>query len=291
MWKPSGNPKVVKVTHALANLYAEMQACPNDRPIRKAITTAIASAVNAGDFRSCSWASCFCKETGVEYRINGKHTSNVFASMNGTLPTVYVTIERYEADNLEDVAKLYATFDTRVSARTARDIYLAFAASDNRLATLPSSIIGLAATGLSFARWENGSQVGHPPEERAGLLLDHPEFALFLHDILKGDCRHIKRGPVAAAMSITFEKCKSASSDFWSLVRDESGPRNDTPDRVLAKYLRKKSINVGGGAKSSKDSVSTREVFVKCIHAWNAWRRGAISDLKYFSDAKTPVAV
>jgi hypothetical protein len=32
-------------------------------------------------------------------------------------------------------------------------------------------------------------------------------------------------------------------------------------------------------------------MFVKCLHAWNAWRRDTVTDLKYHAQAKIPAAV
>lgn len=293
MWKAVGKPKVVMVTQPMAKRWAEMEPCPNDRPLNRGRMVAIGKVVSSGEFRVCEWASVFCKETARTYRVNGKHTSSALAGMNGEFRPVTVVIEDYEADTLEDVAKLYATFDTRRSVRSAPDIYLAFAAADEGLRDLPKRIISLAASSMAYEKWEVASG-NVAAEGRAALLLEHRDFVIWLHGILSGgetDASHLRRAPAAAAMFKTFQRAPEKATDFWMLVRLESGPDRDSPDRVLARWLRSTAVSMGMGARSKKKHASCHEVMVKCVHAWNAWRRGERSYLKYYADKPTPRAI
>lgn len=283
--------KIVSASAKLAREFAEMLPCPNDRPVRKAILAMIDRAVTEGTFRSAVWASCYCKSTQQTYRINGKHTSTYLSGLETFPSGLDIYVERYEADTLEDVAKLYATFDSKQSSRNANDINRAFAATDVDMVQLPHRMVSLCVTGMSYNLWED-SYSAHPPDERALLLLDHKDFVLFVWDILSNtDSKHLWRGPVVAAMARTFAKCQRDARSFWEAVRDGSAPDNRSPDRLLERYLNRVSVNTGKGARSLKDKVGSRELFVKCLHAWNAWRRGDSTDLKYYSAAATPAAV
>ena len=84
----------------------------------------------------------------------------------------------------------------------------------------------------------------------------------------------------------TWQKSKSAATEFWYAVRDETGAKPDLPDRKLAKFLSASRVSSRSTVKSV--SVGSREMFVKCIHAWNAWRSGEATALNYYQSAKTP---
>jgi hypothetical protein len=85
----------------------------------------------------------------------------------------------------------------------------------------------------------------------------------------------------------TWLKNRAKAAEFWAAVRDETGASPSLPDRKLARYLLTVGVDTGGGARRVK-TASSREVHVKCIHAWNAWRAGETTNLNYYPDAKTP---
>ena len=290
-WKHLENAKVVKCTRAIANRFNEMEPCPGDRNYRPRTAGVIATAIGDGRMRGASFASCFCRETGTEYRVNGKHTAAVLSAMNGDFPkNLTAVIERYEADTLSDMANLYATFDPRSSARSTSDINKSFAGSHPELSDVPQKIINVCVTGVAFANWEL-QYFARPAEVRAQLLLDNSHFAIWFYELCERNQqkhKHILRSPVAAASFLTFKKNAAASTEFWELVRDGSGKNHKSADRTLNKYLLQTAVNFGCGARSEKKQDDQRAMFVRCIHAWNAWRDGQTTDLKYFASAKTP---
>jgi hypothetical protein len=243
------------------------------------------------EFRPVTWAAVYCKETRETYRVNGKHTSIMLSGMED-IPEFFVTVERYECDTLHDVASLYNTFDSRLGSRSAHDLNLAFAATMPELAGIQKRFIHYVVTAASYAKWgESYSAV--PPQERAELLLDHGEFVAWLSEMFIADKRHkhIQRGPVVCAMLATWYKAKSPSTEFWSLVRDESHHDKDHPSRTLARYLARVNIASGRGSAPGRTMAGARELYVKSIHAWNAFRRGSTTDLKYHASAKVPAVV
>lgn len=291
-WKMIGKPQVVKATQSLIERFFKMEPAPNDRPLNERRQQKLKSMIDLGEFRTCEWASARCKETKTEYRVNGKHTSTILASMNGTAPKdLHIIVEQYECDNLEDVARLYCTFDSRVSARTSRDINRIFSATILDVCDLPSWIIDKAVAGLAFSKWEETCGA-HGAEEKASLMLDAGDFICWLYLLTEGkDSKHLRRSPAIAAMFQTFCKAQKASTEFWTLVRDASGPNNGSPDRKLNKMLLTCVLGRGPGSRPGNRIMKEREMFVKCLHAWNAWRKGETTDLKYYATAKTPAVV
>ncbi|MES2091597.1 MAG: hypothetical protein V4532_16725 [Pseudomonadota bacterium] len=255
-----------------------------------------AKMLNQGLFRPVTWASAICTETGGLYRVNGKHTSILLAGLE-RMPEFFVTIEEYECDTLEDVARLYATFDSRMQTRSANDIYLSFASTIPELACLPHKAIFLAAAGIYYAL---NPTVGHgasQPAERAELLLEYPEFVIWLAEIMTGGHRdnqvgkansaHLRRVGVTAAMFSTWHKAKADATAFWTMVRDETGATPSTPDRKLAKFLITTGANSEGKGSKVKHA-DIREFYVRSLHAWSAWRKNEPTDLRYYPDKKIP---
>jgi hypothetical protein len=290
MWKLIDKPRTVRVTKPIAREFAEMDAPPQDRPLNERRLLIYRRMLANESFRPVSWARCYCKETGGTYRINGKHTSTLLAGLE-SLPEFYAVIESYEAETLEDVARLYATFDSKTQSRTSNDINRAFAASVPELAPLPAKLISVAVTGISYAKWLDAYST-HTAADRAELLLDHTDFVLWLHDLIGGHketYRHLYRGPVVAAMFQTWQKSHKDATTFWLAVRDETGEMPSLPDRRLAKWLSTMYLSFGmGAAGPAYRRASSREFLVRCIHAWNAWRKGKTTDLKYHPNANVP---
>lgn len=293
MWKIAEKPRTLIATKALVKEFSEMTPAPYDRPLSERRLQVYQRILKAGEFRPCTWASVNCSETGEVYRVNGKHTSIMLSGVIDNLPEFFVTLERYSCDNLHDVAELYNTFDSRLGSRTAHDMNLAFYSTMPEIAGTPKALIHYTVTAASFAKWGEG-YTSQSPADRAELLLDNGEFVVWLLGIINTDRKkilHVTRGPVVNAMYTTFHKAKGPATEFWTLVRDETHQDRDNASRTLARFLSRVGVACGRGAKPGKLLSSAREMYVKCIHGWNAWRRNQKTDLKYHPDAKLPSAI
>jgi hypothetical protein len=292
-WCLIEKPKTMRATRALAEEYAGMDETPQERPLRESRLQAYRKMVNEGTFRPVTWAKCHCIETDATYRVNGHHTSVLISGME-PFPEFYVTLESYRADTLADVARLYETFDNRLSMRTTTDINNAFASTIPEYNDLPRSMFSTIVSGVGFAMWEEGYW-RKSVAERAEILVDEVEFTVWVCGMICGEgyrnARHLDRAPVIAAMYMTWKKSHRDATTFWSAVRDETGLRPSLPDRVLAKYLITTNVDSRGKITKSTTKADRRTFYVKCLHAWNAWRRSQPTDLKYHADAKIPSVV
>jgi hypothetical protein len=291
-----GTPRTEKVTQPLAIKFRDMDPVPHDRPLKPKRVAVYRKMLEAGLFRPVQWATAYCGETQGTYRVNGKHTSNLFAEYEELPQSIYATTEHYHCDDLDDVARLYATFDSRAQVRTTNDINRAFAAVDPDLCELPTKLVNICVSSLCYARW--GESYERSAADRAEVLLEDEskKFLLWAHGILgnKNESnRHLWRSPVVSAMAVCFFKCQRDASEFWLAVRDGTGQTPKTPDRVLNKFLLSRGVapNGGPGHKRKHRTSTTREMYVRCIHGWNAWRRDTTTDLKYHAQAKIPAAV
>lgn len=270
-----------------------MDKVQHERPLSERRLMVYERLFREGSFRPVTWAKAFCRETKGWYRVNGQHTSNLLFSWKDKLPEFFVTVEEYECDTLEDVAKLYATFDSKMQSRSSNDIYNSFASTIPELAAIPSRTINKSVSGMAYYTWGT-DQHSKQPAERAELLLDYPEFVLWLNSLTsniereeRGTSAILYRAPVIAAMFGTWQKTKGDATKFWTAVRDETDPSPGMPTRKLAKFLARTGVNMGSGARHLRKA-DNREFFVKCLHAWNAWRGDETTNLNYYPDAKLP---
>lgn len=288
-----GRPKNVAVTRTLAAEWRDLTPAPADRPLSAARIAVYRKLVSMGLFRpSVEWAKAHCAENGGLFRVNGKHTSTLLADLDQMPDGMTANVQEYQCDTMDDVARLYSTFDSRDTTRTANDVTLAFAAVDEDLSKIGLRVVSLAVTGIALHRHGPRYASDTRPAERAEALLDPTckQFVLWLDGIFSGKrTRHIQRGGVVAAMFGTWLRCRKDATAFWVAVVDETGATPGAPDRRLARYLLTHSVNSGNGARRGGTTrASAREIQVKSIHAWNAWRAGTTTDLKYHASAKLP---
>lgn len=279
-----------KATRGLIEEFATMTMAKMDRPLSPRRLTALREKVVAGKFTTAVWASAKCKEDGRVYRLNGKHTSTLFQQMNGELPKgIEITVIRFECDSTQDIAELYATFDPRVSVRSQGDINRIYAATCDDIEGVPIQFINLCVTGIHFAISEDSHNTNASPEERSARIVGNADFVLWVYDLIGTDiktAKHLMRGPVCGAMFRTWNKNREASKKFWALVKSGDS-KSDCPTRKLERILLTSRVKTSGSDSVAKQ-IGSREMYVKCLHAWNAWRQGKPSELKYYANAATP---
>lgn len=293
-WRLIDKPKTQAASKKLAKEFAEMDPAPQDRPLSERRLQVYEKIMRAGGFRPVSWASAYCISTSGTYRVNGKHTSVLLSGMENP-PELYVTVERYECDELEDVARLYATYDSKMQSRTIGDINRSFAATIPELVDVASRNINLVVGAIAYFKQPTASgRDRDQPADRAEALFDNIGFALWIERLLgrrhgSGKTGHLCRMPVVAAMYGGYLKSQRDASAFWAAVRDETGERPDLPDRKLARWLLTATSRIGNRSdKPLRYRVSDREIYAKCVHGWNAWRKGESTNLNYYAEAKLP---
>jgi hypothetical protein len=289
-WTLTGTPRTQKAARRLAEEFATMEPAPHDRPLSERRLAVYERLMIAGHFRPITWAATLCKETGGTYRVNGKHTATLLSTLE-PLPDLYITVERYECDTLDDVGRLYATFDSKMQARQASDIYHSFAGCVPELRDVPRRVINLSVAGMAWhlaGGRPDGTAAYAQPVDRAELLLEHPPFVLWLAARYGAGSvsvhQHLKRAAVVAAMFATWLKKSDRATHFWEEVRDETGHPPSVPTRKLARYL---VLNFGKGKRTQGERISDKEVYVKCLRGWNAWRGDEPTDLRF--SAKDPL--
>lgn len=296
MWKLA-SMRTTKVTLKLAVEFDEMTAIGHERPLRESRLQVYERMVRAETFRPITWSSAFCAENGETYRVNGQHTARLFRSLVSEFADQVVTIERYDCDTLDDVGRLWSTFDSAESARRASEINAAFASTVDELKLVPRRVIDncvMGMAGYKTAGVFQGPGYGTPPE-RAEALLEHTDFVMWVNLLLTGKdigskSQHLQRGGVVASMFGSWLKAKKPATEFWTAVRDETGAKPTCADRQLARWLLTTIVRPStAGSVPRKKMADAREMFARCTYMWNAWRNGAeVKQIKYLPAVKIP---
>lgn len=296
-WWRKGEPENVTGTHAVRALAEEfhnqLKTLPRDRPFSMARVESYEKLFEQGQFQMCTWDKAYCISTGEWYRVNGQHTSYLLLNKVSTIPDWFmITVRSWECATVKDVANLWATFDNKTQTRTSRNVYMSTLSTHDQLKVITQRMATALVGGIGYNLDPDG-YAGLMPTERVENLFDHVDFCLWAHDIFfkKADSKTqtaMLRQPVTAAMFGSFKANREKAESFWQLVRDNEGFTKDVPQRRLADYLLNTRMGGGGGGRTKKDVASVREIYVRCIHAWNAWRRGTSTRLTYYPDAPIP---
>lgn len=261
-------PKVVEITRELAIKMAAMTRSPRERAINDRRKDFLKEKVLSGKFHTCIWASVKCRETGVIYRVNGQHTSELFSNWEGELPKVYAVLESVECDTLSEVAILWAQYDNLRSARSRTDINVAYAGAIPELEHLSKAVINVVIGSLAME--EHGYRNGRvDQEEKAALLFKDTDFALWFGSMIISEetRRLLNKSQIGNAMLACWRIDPKIATKFWIEVRDGTNKWADSPSRILNKFLLNHAL-----IRGKSYSVSPHEMRNRCILAWNAYR-------------------
>jgi predicted 3-demethylubiquinone-9 3-methyltransferase (glyoxalase superfamily) len=284
--------KTIVMTKRLAEKFRDMTPVPNERPLGTPRLSWLRRQLETGAL-SFEWGIAVLD--GKEFRVNGQHSSHLL-SAHPELITEHMraVVATYHCDTASDLANLYAKFDNNRSSRSTGDVNWSYAASmGNGLSGVPKHVINVCVTAICYDKWGVTGYQAVDREDRAAYALEsESSFILFCKELKEGiddgDWRVLKRAPVIWAMLATWRKNRKDAMKFWRLVATGGGADNKSPDRKLSRYLDQTSVAYGGGVRNDARKVGGAEfpevMHSKCIHAWNAWRKDAPTNLRVYKN-------
>lgn len=285
-------PEIVDLTPEFAKRVSNMPRFRGDRDRDSAKgkrhIADLSADLQCGAFYTPVWS--IVKYDSQWWRIDGGHSSKMLTDANCGFPTgKKAFLRKFVAESAQDLAELFSRFDRNLSVRTALENLKAHASTHDDLDPVKISNLGRAVDGIACALTCCGEGAERMTEdERVRLTHHYRDFILFAQKFVCN--RYLQRSPVAAVIFLTFEKDEAAAGVFWTHVRDEDHPDRMHPSRRLASFLREACIGKEkvAGSANSKLAWSRRAFYVKCIHAWNAFRGGHLTDLKYYENSPIP---
>ena len=270
------------LTKEIVEDFATMPHLRNEREKRAARIATLRQKLDDGLFFPPRWATVVFD--GNMYRVNGQHSSLMLADTNGHFPkNLKVIIDRFSCETEAECALLFEQFDDRRSSRTGSEVVTAHGRVHERLDSCSATTMRYIVSGLGYAL-SNLNETGRPTvNDNAKLIHNHQDFALWADQYAR--YKTLQKAGTIAAMYATWLRNPSASDEFWSAVRDETASTPEHPTRVLAKFFAESATD---GSVSGRKKWDAKAFYVKSIHAWNAWRDGVSTQLKYHPNVTPP---
>lgn len=273
------------LTQAIAKEIANMAGPPSERPRKESLVRFLKNRHLAGKFFSPKWAIGIVK--GKKYRVNGQHSSHMLANelAEEEFPKgMTVVIDTFRCDDQMDLADLFAQFDSSESARTEGEMVNAHGRLHKKLDNIPTNDIRYAVAGIANSITECGASGKLDREDRAKLVHENVDFVVFASRYISE--HRLRRAGIAGAMFSTYKIDPIAAEVFWTMVKGDTNNDPDSPTRVLSNFLRE--ANSGRDKAGRSVRWAQRAFYVKCLHAWNAFRQGRNTKLNYVAKSALP---
>lgn len=225
---------------------------------------------------------------------DGQHQCHACVATGKSFKAVLQEYTVEEGDTKEDIARVFSQFNVDKS-RTRGDIawihgcQLGMSEWPRRCVTICNTAIGWLESGLSSKNY-----VSLTKDQNAALLGKYKKQCQFVYDVLfseGGRHRHMMRSPVVAAMIVTCTRSRQDAEKFWCSVRDGDLLTRGAPAFVLREWLMRAVVTMGSAARGEREKSDSREMYSRCIVAWNAFRNGEDrAHLKYSQKSPTPKA-
>lgn len=282
------NSETKDLTRELAQEFSQRAPSPTERELLPARMSYLKDTVLGGRAILFNWSQVKIAGTTEVIRVNGQHSSNMLATLDGEFPEgLKVNISTYEVDNKASLGLLFRQFDNRNSSRSVDDISGAYQGIQPDLINVPRKAARMAVDG---AAWYLRRVVGDPiprGDDRFDLFSNqdlHP-FIQLVGRICSAKTPEFST-PVIGAMYGTFEREPSMSEVFWTdVAKQGAGNNSNHPTVALDGWL----LEVN--AKDRKGDKPTEwEVYRACVLAWNAYRNNRTLDKigKYDPKKGTP---
>lgn len=275
------------LTRDLAVEYATRLAWPGDRDLSDSHVAWLKREYDIGKFYGPTWVKARLEDRW--YRMDGKHSSIMLADLDGSFPTgLKVNIREFVCETKSDLVALYATFNGRESTRGGADYAKAVMAfhsifcngTELRDNAPPPAFAFRLASGIGLVLNPDRRRA-LIPRERSLLINESPEFIMAASSYA---ANKLCKVPVCAALFATWKTKSPRWSTFWDEVFNETNVDPGSPTRMLSRILHElHAARVKGHPSNS----SHRATFVRCLHAWNAYRSGRTTTLRYCS--KNPI--
>jgi hypothetical protein len=265
------------LTRELATQFATMKGSPTERERNESRCKHLRAKFLAGTLIPFNWSVAVLD--GVEYRMNGQHSSGVLNDLDGGFPEAdVVVLTKYDVKNKEGLAQLFRQFDDRKSSRTPVDVSGAYQGLVDQIADVPRSAAKSAIEGIA---WFNdkieGASVPSGDDKFALFNREqyHP-FVRFIGELLSDNkAPELKAPAVVGGIYATFTKNEADARSFWDLVARKGDQFNDNaPTSVLDKWL----VDINKGIAEIKPV----QIYKGIVFAWNAARADRdIQRIKY----------
>lgn len=279
--------ELVPLTMQVAEQHANLQRVPGERDIRSGRREHLIAALKAGLFYGPSWARVTLTSNGITYRCDGQASSRVLCDHPSFFPrNLFVTIQHFECDNIEDLAELFWQFNNPVSTRTPSELMLVHGRIHETLNDVRKGTMRDVVAGIAFALSVDTDQK-FSTEDRARLIHSNTDFIRWAAPFVATP--YGRRVGVAAAIYKTYIANEVAAEEFWTLVKNESHPDHQHSTRRYAVLVRSAISEIHRLRHTvNKKFADNRYLYITGIQAWNQYRRNETKNFRYLENMQIP---
>jgi len=244
------------------------------RPLSVSHVHNLCEAIKSGEFHSGEIAIAVDELTGKQTLMNGQHQLN--AVLQSGKP-IHATITVATCSTISDESNFFSQFDVH-KARSIADVVRSEIHSLNvdwNKRTGP-----LMAHGLAILA---GSKCSETKHHRARRVSKHINAGDFVNQFMSSDNKHLHRGPVVSGIIATYFKDADDALIFWNAVASGEMLAKNDQRLKLRTFLVQSS-----GSSGRKTAATIKEIRSKINIAWNAWRKGVPTNLKYSAENRIP---
>jgi len=276
--------KEIKVTPQKAAELLKLNNMPSQRRLNQEWVNTLGKIMNSGFFLDGSIAIAKVIEHGVEksYIVNGQHTLNAAVKFEYTFTA---TLKEYECENMIDVAELYRNLDNGLTRPMSAKLSVEADALgvgwwNNRLRSIVARAIQFLSNDFMLKKHvpANDKVAEFKNWIKEGEVLIN----FFDNQVTIGN-RHLLRGCIFAVMIGCWKKSKDKNIflEFWIKVKDGENLKKGEPAYKLYNFLKDNYASERQSYQNSYRRATEKEIIVKCIHAWNAFKSNTTTDLKF----------
>lgn len=259
--------KRVAMSRNIAVMMQNLHQVPGERNLNKVRIAHMEREIDSGNIVTFHWVTAEVSgNSSVRYRINGQHTSYIFATRRE--PVGSILLEHYICDSIEDVISLWSRFDSAVSSRTKNDIFNTTQSGCDELSGLPIQQLRLASRAVCIVEFKSLNAKGHSHYDKAQLILKHIGYAQWACDVLKHkSCQRV--GVYFAAFHM-YHHSYPRATQFWQEVQNGSNPNPYSGSRQLQLIL----FEFASTHRTGKKFLRLDQLADLCTQAWRKWLAG-----------------
>lgn len=275
--------KIEKVDKTRALQWLELNTFESQRALRESHVSYLAKKMVRDEFRTGEIAfATFPDKTS--YLMNGQHVLHAIIKSGKVVENF---VELFTCDDTEDLSRLFRQYDCN-PIRTIND-----------MVKVEVDVLGLGwpyrianlIVGAIFRLEKKTSSTNR--NIKVDSLRRHLPEGHFIVGLFGGrdSGRILSKIPIVAAIIQTWKKDQEDSFDFWKGVKDGEMLKKDMPQWKLREFLIRTTFNRGSVGSYQYKNASAKEIQCRCVIAWNAYRRGKSTNLKYHLDKPIPAAI
>lgn len=271
--------EIIEITPLLAENYIKLNTFSSQRYISEKHVQVLSNKMKQGRFRIGSLAVAIdqCNGFKKEKRVlmNGQHQLHAVMSSG---QTIEVLLEKYICKKPQELSELFRQFDNHYMRSISSMIKVE---ADVLMLDVPLNIASLVVSAVAYLKGEEDK------DRKVELLQHNIREANFINEIIRKKDKpsdHLRRKVVVAAMINTFRVDEDISKKFWKSVRDGEMLRRKMPQFYLREFLLNATMSY---RDPKKIRVTDREMYYKCVKAWNHFRNNKQIKTVYYRGRKS----